>query len=266
MSEERDLREHLEELRNRVIRIAVAIGIITAVSLTFGIKEFDFNGLSFWMLYPEPFENVAIQITFLMKEQLLPQQVELIQIAPGQAFFAQFYIAVLLGIIFGMPVIAKELATFISPAMHPTERETVQKVTLPSIGLFAAGCLFAYVLVVPYILNFLYTYGESIGVATLLNITEFITFAMQFMIAFGLSFQLPIIMWAMSKAEMVEPNFWRQNLRYAVLILIVFGAIITPDGSGITMWFIALPMLALYVIGMYIVESKIKPLSHLQHR
>lgn len=258
MTDERDLREHLEELRTRVIRIVIAIAIVTAVSLTFGVKEFELNGLQFYMLYPEPFENIAIQVTFAMKETLLPEQVELIQIAPGQAFFAQFYIAVLLGVLFGMPVIARELGAFISPALHPNERETVKTITLPAIGLFAAGCIFAYILVVPYILNFLYIYGESIGVATLLNITEFISFTLQFIVAFGLSFQLPIVMWTVSKAEIVEPGFWRQNLRYAILILIVFGAIITPDGSGITMWFISLPMLALYGIGMLLVESKIK--------
>ncbi|MEM2759510.1 MAG: twin-arginine translocase subunit TatC [Nitrososphaerales archaeon] len=264
MSDERELREHLEELRKRIIRIVIAISIITAVVLTFGVKEFEVNGSSFWMLYPEPFENIAMQITFAMKETLLPEQVELIQIAPGQAFFAQFYVAVLLGMIFGMPVIARELAAFLSPALHPTERETIKKITLPSISLFAAGCIFAYLVVVPYVLNFLYMYGESIGVQTLLNITEFVSFTMQFMVAFGLSFQLPIVMWAVSKAEMVEPKFWRENLRYAILVLVIFGAVITPDGSGITMWFVAMPMLLLYVLGMLLVESKMRKVAELK--
>lgn len=264
MSDERELGEHLQELRKRVIRIVIVIAIVTAVSLTFGIKELEVNGLNFWMLYPDHFNNVAIQLTFTMKENLIPPEVELIQIAPGQAFFAQFYIAVLLGVIFGMPFIARELGAFISPALYPTERETVAKITAPAIGLFAAGCVFAYLVVVPFILDFLYIYGESIGVHTFLNITEFISFVMQFLIAFGLSFQLPIVMWAVSKTEMVEPKFWRKNLRYAIFILIVFGAAITPDGSGITMWFVALPMLALYVFGMFLVESKIKEVPRLQ--
>ena len=81
---------------------------------------------------------------------------------------------------------------------------------------------------------------------------------MQFLVAFGVSFQLPVIMWAVSKAELVTPKFWRRNLRYAVLILIIFGALITPDGSGVTMWFISITMLILYVAGMLIVESKLK--------
>jgi len=258
MSDEKELREHLIELRKRVIRIGLAIIIVSAVSLTMGVKEVEINGLNIWILYPQPFNNVAIQLTSVMKEDLVPSQVELIQIAPGQAFFAQFHIAVLLGIIFGMPVIARELAAFIAPALHENEKGTIGKITMPIIGLFATGCLFAYFVAIPFIVNLLYYYGASIGVITFWNITEFISFTMQFMLAFGLSFQLPVVMWAVTMAGLVEPKFWRSNLRYAVFILIFFGAIITPDGSGVTMWFISLPMLVLYVLGMFFVESKVK--------
>ena len=258
IDKELKLKAHLLELRKRIVRIAIAVGLILGITLTFGIKEFDINGQNILMLYPDPFHNIAIQITFAMKEALIPEEVALIQIAPGQAFIAQIYIAVLIGIIFGMPIIARELSAFIAPALYPNERKSVANITLPIIGLFATGCLFAYIVVVPYVLDFLYVYGESIGVQTFLNITEFISFTMQFLVAFGVSFQLPVIMWAVSKAELVTPKFWRRNLRYAVLILIIFGALITPDGSGVTMWFISIPMLILYVAGMLIVESKLK--------
>ena len=258
MSDERELREHLTELKKRVTRIAIALIAVTAITLTLGVKEFTLNGTSIWMLYPDPFNNIAIQLTSVMREKLVPPTVDLIQIAPGQAFFAQFYIAVLLGIIFGMPIIAREIGAFISPALHSNEKQAVGKVTLPIIALFGGGCLFAYFVVIPFILGFLYRYGESIGVLTFLNITEFIAFTMQFMVAFGISFQLPVVMWAITKAGLVEPKFWRDNLRYAILILVVFGAVITPDGSGVTMWFISIPMLVLYLGGMVFVEFKIK--------
>jgi sec-independent protein translocase protein TatC len=195
----------------------------------------------------------------VMKEDLLPTNVELVQLAPGQAFFAAIYIAVLLGVIFGMPVIVKELTAFIFPGLHAREKEMVKKVTLPAVGLFAAGCLFSYFVVIPYILAFLYQFGEAVGVSTFLNITEFVSFVMQFLIAFGLSYQLPIIMWAVTASEMVEPKFWRDNIRYAIVIIAVLGAVITPDGSGVTMWFVAGPMIALYVVAMVYLEKKFKP-------
>jgi len=107
-------------------------------------------------------------------------------------------------------------------------------------------------------MDFLYKYGESAGLITFLNIMDFVTFVLQFLIAFGLSFQLPIVMYAATMSGMTDTSFWRKNIRYAIIILVIFGAVITPDGTGVTMWFIAGPMIALYVAGMIIIERKEK--------
>lgn len=258
MDRERPLMEHLQELRGRLFKIAIAVGIITVLSITFSIQMYDINGYQIPLPYPDPLNNVAIQLMTVMAKDLLPPNVSLVQLAPGQAFFAAIYISVLLGVIFGMPVIVKELTAFIFPGLQAREKEMVKKITLPAVALFAAGCLFSYFVVIPYILVFLYQFGESIGVATFLNITEFVSFVMQFLVAFGLSYQLPIIMWAVTLSGMVEPKFWRNNIRYAIVIIAVFGAVITPDGSGVTMWFVAGPMLALYLVAMILVEKKLK--------
>lgn len=258
MDRERPLMEHLQELRGRLLKIAIAVGIITMIFITLGIKMANVSGYEIPLPYLDPLNNIAIQVMSAMKNDLLPPNVSLVQLAPGQAFFAQIYIAVLLGVIFSMPVIVKEMATFINPGLHARERGMVKKITIPAVCLFAAGCLFAYYVVIPYILTFLYQYGESIGVNTFLNITEFVSFVMQFLLAFGFSYQLPIIMWAATTSEMVEPQFWRRNIRYAVVIIAAAGAIITPDGSGVTMWFVAGPMIALYVVAMLYVERKVK--------
>jgi sec-independent protein translocase protein TatC len=85
---------------------------------------------------------------------------------------------------------------------------------------------------------------------------DFVTFVLQFLLAFGFSFQLPLVMYAISASGMVDSNFWRKNIRYAIVIIVIFGAVITPDGSGVTMWFIAIPMIVLYVTGMLIIERK----------
>ena len=121
---------------------------------------------------------------------------------------------------------------------------------------FVSGCIFAYTLVIPYILDFLYKYGESAGLVTFLNIMDFVSFILQFLLAFGISFQLPLIMYAISQSGMTDTKFWRKNIRYAIVAIVIFGAIITPDGSGVTMWFIAGPMIGLYLAGMFIVERK----------
>jgi len=127
---------------------------------------------------------------------------------------------------------------------------------LPALGLFISGCLFSYYFVIPYILDFLYRYGESSGLVTFLNIMDFISFVLQFLLAFGISFQLPLIMYAATISGLTDAKFWRKNIRYAIILIVIFGAIITPDGSGITMWFIAGPMIALYFAGIGIIERK----------
>jgi len=112
-------------------------------------------------------------------------------------------------------------------------------------------------LVIPFTLEFLYKYGESIGVETFLNINDFITFVLQFLIGFGISFELPLIMYIISLSGIIDIEFWRKNFRYSIIIIVVFGAIITPDGSGVTMWLIAGPMILLYIIGIFLVKSKV---------
>lgn len=261
MYKERSFIDYLQEIRIRIIRIVLAVVLVTILCMTLTINMFDFNGYKIPFPYPDPSNNIAIQVIITMKENLLPENVTLIQVAPGQAFFAQIYVAVILGIIMAMPFIVREFVAFIGPGLYQHEKTTVKKVTIYAIGLFAIGSLFSYFIVVPYILEFLYIYGESIGISTFFEITEFIPFVMHLLIAFGLSYQLPIIMWASTVSEMVEPRFWRNNLRYFIIIIAIFSAIITPDGSGVTMWFIAGPMLLLYVLGILLIERKIKRVS-----
>lgn len=250
------INKHLEELRKRLLRIVLVIGIITAVILTFHAEPIQVGDITLYYPTPEPLHNIAAQITNHMRANLVPENVELIQTAPGQAFFAQVYIAALVGIVAGMPIIIKELVGFIKPALKENEINVSRSISLPALGLFIVGCVFSYHFVIPYILDFLYKYGESAGLVTFLNVMDFVSFVLQFLLAFGFSFQLPLVMYAISASGMVERDFWRKNIRYAIVAIVIFGAVITPDGSGITMWFIAGPMIALYLAGMIAIERK----------
>ncbi len=256
MSELEGVNRHLEELRKRLLRIVLVIGIITAFILTFHAEPIQIGQITLYYPTPEPLNNIAAQITNHMKFNLVPEDVQLIQTAPGQAFFAQVYIAALVGIVVGMPIIIKELVGFIKPALKENEINVSRSISLPALGLFIAGCIFSYNFVIPYILEFLYRYGESAGLVTFLNIMDFVTFVLQFLLAFGFSFQLPLVMYAISASGMVDSDFWRKNIRYAIVVIVIFGAVITPDGSGVTMWFIAVPMMILYVTGMIVIERK----------
>jgi len=256
MSELEDIGKHLEELRKRIIRIVLVIGIITAFLLSFHLEPIQIEQITLYYPVLDPLNNISAQITHHMKTNLVPETVQLIQTAPGQAFFAQVYIAALVGIVVGMPVIIIELVSFIKPALKENEIKVSRSISLPALGLFITGCIFSYYFVIPYILEFLYRYGESAGLVTFLNIMDFVTFVLQFLLAFGFSFQLPIVMYAISASGIIDSDFWRKNIRYAIVVIVIFGAVITPDGSGITMWFVSIPMMVLYIAGMVIIERK----------
>ena len=256
MSELEAFREHLEELRKRVLKIVIVVAVITAALLTIHLEPVEYAELNLYYPTMEPLNNTAAQITVYMKSTLLPEDVKLIQTSPGQAFFSQVYIAALVGIMAGMPVIVKELVAFIRPALKENEIRISRTITIPAVGLFASGAIFAYVAVIPYILEFLYGYGKSAEVLEFLNVIDFVTFVLQFMLAFGFSFQLPLIMYAATASGMTDASFWRKNIRYAIIAIVVFGAVITPDGTGVSMWLIAGPMIGLYLAGMTVIERK----------
>ena len=268
---------HIDELRRRGIRTLLVLTIITIICLSFGLKSFtvvlslppaisfpNFTSdsrssdssvaLRFYYPYPNPFENIAVQLTLLLKNTLLPPEVKFIQTAPGQAFFAQIHISLLLSIICSIPIIAREVFAFIYPALSTKTTTAIYKITLPILLLFIMGIVFSYLLVIPFTLSFLYKYGESLGAETFVTVSDFMTFVLQFMLGFGLAFQLPVIMYGLSLTGLVDSTFWSKNLRYAIVILAIFGALITPDGSGITMWFVSIPMIVLYLLGIMIIR------------
>ena len=311
--------EHIDELRIRLIHIIICIVIITIFSMSFGIKTAvvpialpsgdgsQLNFLKLYYPYPDPLDNIALQLTSFMKDTLLPSEVKFIQTAPGQVFFAQVYISLLIGLICSLPIVIREIFGFISPAFHQIKRKgetgdtnvaarkaddnvydgdddddaqnninnnlkqakkgharsssslskiNIIKIVLPVFLLFIFGAVFSYLLVIPFTLNFLYSYGESIGAETFLTVNDFITFVLQFILGFGIAFQLPIIMYLLSLSGLTDSKFWQKNFRYAIIIITIFGAVITPDGSGVTMWFVALPMIALYAVGIVAIRRK----------
>jgi sec-independent protein translocase protein TatC len=255
---ERSFLEYTQELRSRLSRIFTAIGIVTIFCLTFSISIYDLDGYKILLPHPDIWNNISVQTIHLMRNNLLPKSVDLIQLTPQGPFLTEIYLALMLSVILTMPIILREFSGFISPGLYPNEKTLLRKFVVYAIGLFAVGCLFSYFIVIPYTLGFLYKYGQSIGISTFFDIGEFIPFVMQFLIIFGLSYQFPIIMWALTVSKIVNYTFWRSKFRYAIAISTIFGAAITPDGSGVSMWFVSGPMIVLYAAGMLIIESNMK--------
>ena len=259
MSKTMTLGEHVSELKRRVMRILIVVLGITAFVFFFSIQRIQINETQNLLLpIPNPFNNIASLIIHKIVDDVAPDFVQLIVTAPGQAILSELLIAVFCGLIFAMPVIAYELGSFVSPGLHDNERSTIIRLITPITLLFVAGSTFAYYLVIPFAVDFLYTYAQELGALAFITVPELISFVVMFLVGFGLSFQLPVIMWLLTFLGLVEPSFWKENLRIAIVVIIIFGAIITPDGSGVTMWLVALPMLGLYIAGFLYIQKTVK--------
>lgn len=231
---------------------------IMITCLTLGVIFVDVNGLKVPILFPNSFDNISVQIILLLNNDIIPNNVNLIQTTPGQAFTAQMYVAIIVGFLGSLPIIFREFMAFLNPALLHNERLVIKRTIIPAVTLFVLGCLFAYFVAIPYTLEFLYKYGQTMDVLSFFDVTSFIMFVLNFLIIFGLSFELPLIMWATSKSNLVTFNFWKQNMKYIIILIVILGAFITPDGGGITMWFISGPLIVLYVLGLIIIKNNSK--------
>ncbi|MDP8906745.1 MAG: twin-arginine translocase subunit TatC [Thermoproteota archaeon] len=257
VSGESSRKAFLIEIRQRIIRISIAVIVIVSICMTMSITTFDFGDHKVLILYPDILHNISSQIISFMKDTLLPKNVSLIQISPGQAFSAQIYVAIVTGVIIALPIVFAEVFAFISPALKHHEKKVIKNILLPSIFLFLAGCFFSYYVVIPYTIEFLYKYGESMTVISFFDVSLFISFVMQMLMVFGFAYQLPLMMWALTTTKFVKSMFWKKNFRYIMIILVIIGAIITPDGSGVSMWFVTGPLIFLYGIGLMLIELKL---------
>ena len=198
---------------------------------------------------------VANQFFLWIKAYLVPAQVGGLPVqfefrAPWDGVIVQIKTAFFLALVFASPVVAYEVGRFVGPALKPSERRLIFRVSLPVLILFLSGMLLCFVVVLPFTFQLLYTYQTTLGANTLILFADdFISFTLLFLVAFGLAFELPVLMYGLSYLGIVSSNFWKKYWRIAAIAIFFFGAIITPDGSGITMMLVSLPMLALYVIG-----------------
>lgn len=259
--------EHISELRTRLIRIAIAVIIITAAVFMLRIEEFTFSETKIYLPYPmgvgvfdinstTSFVNIPSQILERVQADVLPLGVKSIVTEAHQAMLAIIYVSLFIGIVGAMPVIIREITAFIGPALYPEEKARILKLLLPGTVLFLIGVAFAYYFVTPWAFRFLYGVAGGIVEETFITIDNLMSFVLLFAFGGGLSFQLPIIMWLVTVAGIVDYHFWRRNFRYAIVAIVIFGAVITPDASGITMWFIALPMVGLYWVGYYVTKRR----------
>lgn len=249
----------LEELRHRVLRILYVIVPLFGFFIGFEILTFRAPGVPFAIPYPypSPFYNVSAQVFSWLKADMLggiPGGVTLLNIDVGDSIVVQMEIGLFLAVVVGMPWIIHEVAAFLMPALRENERRLIRSVGIPATVLFAIGFLLALFWITPFTYLLLFKYVSAMGLAPVLSVTSFLEFTLLYTIAFGVVFELPVFVYSLSRVGLVPATFWRAHWRAAVMGCFIFGMIITPDNSGITMCLIATPMVGLYLAGMYAAE------------
>ena len=245
----------LAEVRRRLVRIALVLGSIFGFLLLFELRPITLSvaGLSIPFAYPwpSPFYNVTAQVFHAMVAWMLPPGVQLLNVGVGDSVMVQMEIGLLVTAIVGMPWIVHELGAFLVPALRHNERQLLRSIGIPATILFAIGTAAGLLLLTPFTFLLLFRYVAAMGLEPYLGVQDFVTFALLYSFAFGVVFELPVFIYALTRLGVVRASAWRQHWRGAVLAALVFGMIVTPDNSGITMCLIAAPMIGLYFGGAY---------------
>jgi sec-independent protein translocase protein TatC len=246
------------ELRRRLVRVGVVLAAIFGFVLLFKLVpvRVALLGTSLPLAYPwpSPFNNVTAQVFRSMVAYMLPPGVTLLNVGVGDSIVAQMEIGLLLTVVVGMPWIVHEVAAFLMPALRRSERTLLREVGIPASALFGVGFAAGLLVLTPFTYRLLFLYVAAMGLAPVLGVTSFVAFTLLYSLAFGVVFELPVFLYALTRLGVVRASAWRKHWRGAILGSLVFGMVVTPDNSGITMLLIALPMFGLYLGGAYFAD------------
>lgn len=167
-------------------------------------------------------------------------------LSPTETFMLSMKLSFFAGIVLAFPLLIMFVLQFVLPGLHAHERRVLWPAMGIGFGLFLTGVLFAYYLILPKTLTFFYEWSGSLGVSNDWRIGEYITFATQFTLLFGLSFELPVVVMVAVKLGLLTHEMMRKTRSYAVLAIVIAAAVITPTPDALTMSLMAGPMIFLY--------------------
>lgn len=224
------LTEHLAELRTRLIQSL--LGLFVAMAICYEQSEFVFN------LIRKPI------IKYLPNGGL-------VYTAPMDKFIAHLKISLVAGIIISCPFWLYQLWLFVGPGLYRKERKYAALFIVSGSILFLTGVAFSYFVALPMAFDFLFTFGGDID-KPMITIDQYLDFFAQFCLMFGVSFELPLILAILGMMGVVSQKFLIDKGRYAVMILAVVAAVITPP-DVMSMIMMLIPLIALYYLGVLVV-------------
>ncbi|NJY63823.1 twin-arginine translocase subunit TatC [Salinimicrobium sp. CDJ15-81-2] len=253
-ADEMSFLDHLEDLRWHLIRATLAV--VIAGTAAFLAKGFIFDTLLFGPTSADFFTYdilcrlstfVGLEGGFCFEDMPFTIQSRTM----GGQFSAHVWTSITAGFIIAFPYVIYEFWRFISPAMYANERNTARGFIFISSVLFFMGVLFGYYLVTPLSINFLGKYQVSEVVLNEFDIGSYISLVRSSVIACGLIFELPIVIYFLTKIGLVTPEFLRKYRKFALVIVLILSAIITPPDI-LSQIIVAIPVLVLYEVSIFI--------------
>jgi sec-independent protein translocase protein TatC len=223
--------EHLTDLRKRIIYSAIAIVVGAGVGVTIADKVMGY------IVRPM---QAALRVRHLDDR--------LIYTSPTGYLNLIITMGIYIGVVLASPIVLYQIWLFIAPGLYRHERRAVTTFVVSSVSLFLSGIAFGYFVMLPYLLNFLI--GLPGPFRPLISINEYFDFILIVLLGLGVVFEMPVLIFFLALFNIVTPRFLWKNLRYAILIIAIVAAIVTPTPDATTMVVFMAPMVGLYFLGI----------------
>jgi sec-independent protein translocase protein TatC len=218
--------EHLDELRKRIIWSLASLGVGVLIVFFFIGEVFDF------IMRP--------------MQRMLPAGQTLIYTDPSEAFMLQIKIALIAGLIVASPLVFTQVWLFIAPGLYAHEKKFAIPFVAMSSVLFVAGAAFSHYAVFPFVWRFFASFTTDY-VTYMPRVEPAFAIYLRLILALGITFQLPTVVLFLARMGLVTPRFMIRNIKYAVLLIIIGSAVLSPDGGGVGMVVMGGPVVLLYV-------------------
>jgi sec-independent protein translocase protein TatC len=222
--------EHMEELRRRIIVMFLALGVAVCVGYAYSWQILDF--------LKKPGARVGIPLNLYYQSVLEP-------------FMVRFKIAMYAALVMALPVILYEILAFVAPALKKREKRVMNRALLSIIVFFILGMAFCYFYILPIGLKWLVGQAGN-HVSPVLMAGQYVGLVALLLVGIGLSFETPLLVWLSVRLGIVTPKKLHKNWRWAIIIILVFAAVITPDWNPVTMMLVAVPMFILYEASIFV--------------
>jgi sec-independent protein translocase protein TatC len=219
--------DHLEDLRWMIIKMIVTLAITMFLSFFFAR---ELLGVIIW-----PLKRVAGD----------PSQF-LYSLEVTGGFTLAMLLALYAGVVLACPFLLWFLAEFVLPALTPKEKKMMWPVFASGVGLFLAGVTLAYCAVIPAGLRFFLEYNKYLGIRSQWTIENYVSFVSHMCLAFGICFELPLVVLALAKLGIVSAKFLREKRPYVIVLIFIIAAVITPTTDMVNQSLLAIPMCLLY--------------------